>query len=78
MFLSIQSEKLIRPDLQSLHPTFMIRCCGGAFLAAVQILAVRFPDLCYFLPQLGDTIFDGLLHGCRLAEQVALRANANE
>ena len=50
----------------------MVGCAG--LLAAVQILAVRFADLRYFFPQLGDAP----THGDRLAEHVASVRSASE
>jgi hypothetical protein len=34
----------------------------------LRIHAVRFTDLRYFISQLGDAFFDGILHGGRLAD----------
>ena len=45
-------------------------------LATLEVQAARFADLCYFVPQLCDALFDGLLHEDRLAEtgQLPLRS----
>jgi Protein of unknown function (DUF5818) len=55
-----------------LKPTFLIPCCSGYLLAALQVQAVRFTDLRYFFSQLSDALFDGLLHEDRLAEHAYL------
>ena len=44
----------------------------------MQVLAVRLADLRYLFPQLGDALFDGLLHGDRLAEHAHLRVGKQQ
>jgi hypothetical protein len=54
-----------------LKPPFLIRCAGSLF-AALQVLAVGFSDLRYFLPQLCNALFDGPRHGDSLTEDAAV------
>ena len=49
----------------------MIPCCAGHLLAALHILVIRFANLNYFFPQLGDALFDRSLHGDKVAEHKA-------
>jgi hypothetical protein len=56
----------------------MIRCCSGIFFATMQVLVVCFPNLRYFFPQLGDALFEGLLHGDRLAEDMIAQRNTSD
>ena len=68
--------------LQSLKATFVIGC-AGYLLAALYVLLVRFADLNYFVSQLYDALFDGILHGDRLAGHTefgsaGLRRDTNE
>jgi hypothetical protein len=51
-----------------------VRCAGWLF-AALQVLAVGFTNSRYFFSQLGDAVFDGLLHADRLSEDVAARVS---
>jgi hypothetical protein len=39
----------------------------------LHILVIRFANLNYFFPQLGDALFDRSLHGDRLAEHITKR-----
>jgi hypothetical protein len=50
-----------------LKPTLLIGCSGPLF-SDLQVEAVRFTNFRYFLSQLCDALFDGLLHEDRLAE----------
>jgi hypothetical protein len=43
------------------------RCALGLLFAAMQVQSVRFTYLRYFVPQLRDSFFDGILHDDRLA-----------
>lgn len=54
----------------------MVGCRRGVLLAAVQILAVCFPDLRYLFPQLCNAFFHELLHSNRLAEGLVTRRNS--
>jgi hypothetical protein len=49
-----------------LKSAFLTPRCAGHLLA-LHIFAIRFADLRYFFPQLGDAFFDGILHGDRVA-----------
>jgi hypothetical protein len=42
-------------------------CARHLLFSAMQVLAVRFTDLRYFLSQFHDAFFDGILHNDRLA-----------
>jgi hypothetical protein len=46
-----QRHQFVTDFLQPLKSALVIRCAGRLF-AASQVLAVRFPDLRYFFPQL--------------------------
>ncbi len=48
--------------LQPQQPSFLIRGRTRHLLATLQVDATRFADLCYFLPQLCDALFNRLLH----------------
>jgi hypothetical protein len=61
---------------ESLYATFLISCRSGHPFAALCVQAVLFTNLSYFFSQLSDGIFDGLLHGDRLAEHGYLRGAA--
>jgi hypothetical protein len=59
-----------------LKPTFMIpRCARYLLFAAMQVQSVRFIDLRYFVSQLCDAFFKGILHDDRLAERKAPEPN---
>jgi len=44
-------------------------CARHLVFAAMQVQAVRFTDLRFFLPQFYDAFFDGILHDDRLLTQ---------
>jgi hypothetical protein len=44
-------------------------CARHLVFAALQLQAVRFTDLRFFLPQFYDAFFDGILHDDRLLTQ---------
>jgi len=66
-----QRHQFIEDCLQPLKSAFMIRCCIRYLLAILHIFAIRFADLRYLFPQLGDALFDRSLHSDRLAEHKA-------
>ena len=64
-----QRHQFVEDFLQPLESAFVIRCAGWLF-AVSQVLAVRFPDLRNFFPQLCDALLDGPWQGDRLAEHI--------
>ena len=58
-----QRHHLVEDFLQSLKSTCVITCCAvWLVFAAMQVQAVRFTDLRYFLSQFYDAFLDGILH----------------
>ena len=66
-----QRHQFLEDFLQPLKSAFMIPGCAGHLLAILHIFAIRFADLRYLFPQLGDALFDRSLHSDRLAEHKA-------
>jgi hypothetical protein len=76
-----ERHQLVQDFLQPLKTTFVVsRCTCRPPLAAMNVQTVRFANLCYFLSQLGDAFFDGILHGdkaSRRSERITVERHAS-
>jgi hypothetical protein len=62
-FLPVRQRHQFVSDFQQPLKSAFVIWCALYILAVTQVFAVRFADLRYFFPQLGDAIPDGVGHG---------------